>query len=216
VTFAPTASGAPNGTLTVSSDAIGSPARIALAVVDFSIAAAAGGTTAQTVTAGQNAVYKLVLSSAGFTGQVAFSCSGAPPGATCAVNPSAVSLSGALTAPFTVTVTTAARSSAQLALPAGSSPGMWWSFSIAPALFGLIWLPGSRVRSRNVYRCLGVLALAVTLVAVMLFATGCGGGGSNATPVSTITGTPAGTSTIVVTAASGAVTHSQNLTLTVN
>ncbi len=67
----------------------------------------AGGNTSATVAAGQTANYNVSLSSQGFSGAVALTCSGAPAGTTCTVNPTSVNLTAASgNVPVTVTVAT--------------------------------------------------------------------------------------------------------------
>jgi len=60
----------------------------------------------------------------------------------------------------------------------------------------------------------GVLAATVLGMAILM--TACGGGGSTPPPPPAPHGTPVGTSTLVVTAASGTATRTFNLTLNVN
>ena len=68
-----------------------------------------------TVSAGQTATYKSLISDGGngYTGTATFSCTGAPSEATCAVTPSTINI-GLNAAPFTITVTTTAPSTAFL------------------------------------------------------------------------------------------------------
>src|SRR5262249_16148839 len=89
VKFAPTASGNRTGTLSITDNATGSPHAVALAgsASDFGLAAASGGSTSTTVTAGASAMYNLeLISQNGFNGAVAVSCMGAPSESTCAVS----------------------------------------------------------------------------------------------------------------------------------
>ena len=60
--------------------------------------------------------------------------------------------------------------------------------------------------------------LAFGLFLAMVFVSGCGGGGgvgNTTSPPSSAAGTPPGTYTLIVTAVSGSVTHTQQLTLTI-
>ncbi len=73
---------------------------------------------------------------------------------------------------------------------------------------------GSRVLGWKAAHALPVVVLFVA----MALASGCGGGGGTPTTTPTpptVTGTPAGTYTLSVTAVSGNVTHVQTLTLVV-
>jgi hypothetical protein len=218
VFFTPTATGQRNGAVTLASNAVGSPQTITLTggvTPDFAMAAAAGGSTTQTVTAGQTANYSLVLTPAGgFTGTVTLSCSGQPQNGSCAVAPGSVTVSGIAATPFTVGVTTAARSASTPGTvgagmgAGGRGPGtLAWMLAFA---VGSLWLTRGRRRLISVLGPLATLAMVALLLMV-----GCGGG-STSTPPPVHTGTPAGTYTIVVTATSGSTTHTQNLTLTVN
>jgi Bacterial Ig-like domain (group 3) len=188
---------------------------------DFSMAAASGGSTTQSVAAGQTATYNLSLAPAGgFSGTVSLACTGAPATTTCTVNPSSVNLSGSAAVPFTVTVATTARSSVVSGPVVGSNmrPKSWSPFGVSTslaALLGMLLGPLAMVligggRSNKLRK----VALAVTTVALM-GVIACGGGGSSSTPTPKVTGTAAGSYTLVVTATSGATTHSTNLTLNV-
>src|SRR5262249_10622944 len=75
----------------------------------FAFDPAPSSSLSQTVKSGQTATYNLLMSSEGITGSVTLTCSGAPAGSTCKVNPaSAVLSSGSSVVPITVTVTTTA------------------------------------------------------------------------------------------------------------
>jgi hypothetical protein len=218
-TFTPTAIGQRSGTITLTDNAINSPQVIALTggvAPDFSMAPPAGGSTSQTINAGQTATFNLSLAPAGgFSGTVTLSCSGAPTGATCLASPASVTLGGSAPVPFTVTVSTAARSSAVPASmsgqlgPASNGPRDFF-FWITAATLLTLWFGARRRKLAAVVKPLWTLAVVALLLIV-----GCGGG-SKTTPPPVQMGTPAGTYTIVVSAVSGATTHTQNLTLTVN
>jgi hypothetical protein len=172
---------------------------------DFSVAAEAGGSASQTVTAGQTASYSLALTpSNGFTGTVALTCSGAPAAASCAVNPSSVNVNGTVTTPFNVSVSTTARTSAASVLPMPRGL-IGWTLVLLAGLSSA-WFAARRRRF--------IAALGSLSVVVLGLLIGCGGG---STPIKSPvqTGTPAGTYTVVVSATSGSTTHTQNLTLVV-
>ncbi|MFB3920258.1 MAG: SBBP repeat-containing protein [Terriglobia bacterium] len=228
------------GTLTVTSNASGSPHSVLLQgpPADFMVS----GSNSQTVSAGQTASYGLRLYPIpyGFVGSVTLACtwkSSQPQGARCSVSPTAVSLDGINAAPFTVSVTTAARA---LALPqigghprAGGDPALPrlpWERHGAPFMLGLMvlmlaavaWLRGGDRRRRDVpverlgRRPIGPPLLAAALLALLLWpACGgeTGGGGGN-------TGTPAGTYTLTVTgtytSGSTSISRTLDLTLKVN
>ena len=144
----------------------------------------------------------------GFTGSVTFdssSCSGLPTGASCSFSPASVKGSGSTTLTLSTTGLSAA-------LPhQGSSP--WWiSFSsFGLAAFVLIGVPARNWRSN-----LAVLSLICILLLASL---GCGGGSSSSSqqqpPAPPANPTPAGTYPVTVKAASGSLSHTVIITLTV-
>jgi len=157
---------------------------------------------ARSVAAGGSVTYKLgLLPQGGRTGAVNLACSGAPQGATCSVQPASVTLTGAAMTPVTMTVTTTARSQVlprpRLLLPTSMAMGLAWLTTA--------WLcAGSRRR-------VATLALASALLA------GCGGTSSPPPVGNGGSGTPAGTSSLTVTATDGTqATSSMTVQLTVN
>jgi hypothetical protein len=218
VTFSPTTSGNRTGSLTITDNASGSPHAVALtgSATDFSLAAATGGSTTATVTAGNAATYSLqVLPLNGFTGTVALSCTGAPSLATCAVAPTSVTLNGSSPSAFTVTVTTTAPSMmAPRTVPPSCPPVNLLRFGVPLLLVLILFALQTRFRIAAARQTLG-FACALVLVSVLSIAaciSGCSGGGGAVHNPST----PKGTATITVTGSSSGVSRTQNLTLTVN
>ena len=83
----------------------------------FGLSAGTGGNTSATIQAGQNATFNIALNPQGFTGTIAFACSGAPAGTTCSVSPNSVSVNAA-SASVPITVTVSGTQNAR-AVPAG-------------------------------------------------------------------------------------------------
>jgi hypothetical protein len=219
VTFKPTATGNRAASVSITDDASGSPQTIALTGTgtDFALGAATGGSTSATVTAGQTATYNLqVTPVSGFNGTVALTCSGAPSLASCTTSPASVTSNGTVASAFSVSVTTTAPS---MIVPRTKLPrwppltGLRLLFLLLMAL-ALLALSGRFRIAAKLPRPGLALAPALAFVLLILaWVGGCGsgGGGGQHNP-----GTPKGTSTLTVTGTSGGVSHTLNLTLTVN
>ncbi len=164
-------------------------------------------TAAATVNAGALANFSIeVAPQHGFSAAVTFACSGLPAGASCTFNPASVTPTGSA-ATSTLTITTTARTVAAAVPPAGGlSPAL-----LSSALLGLGFVvfagPGKKRRWQMASLMLVALVLAGGTVA-------CGGGG-NPPPPPPVTGTPAGTFAITVSATSGSTTHTSTISLTV-
>ena len=165
----------------------------------FAFDPAPNSSLSATVRAGQTATYNLLLSSEGLTGSVALSCSGAPAGTTCTVNPASANLpTGASTAPVTVTVTTTA-----LARNEG------FPFKTMPFAIGAI-LVLPLTRRRRKLRPVFLMVLAVILVAGV---SSCGGSG---TPTGSNSASPSSTSALLtISGTSSGATNSVTLQLTI-
>lgn len=185
---------------------------------DFSLSAPSGASA--TIAAGQPATYTLSLAgSNGFDGMVSFTCNGNAPAAACSVSPSSIMLSGTNAVTATVSVTTTAP---HAFLPPG------WQHPMSPphpslpvATQWLLFVLTLTVMLSSLWGQEGLRRRAwAGLAGVVLFAAlsfGCGGASPSPPSSSTQTlGTPSGVYTLVVTATSGATSHSMNLSLTVN
>jgi hypothetical protein len=205
--FAPTASAARTGTFTVTDNAASSPQSLQLTGTGVDFTLSANGSTTATISAGSEAVYPLLLSSAaGVPGTVAFTCTSIPAHATCLVNPSTAALGA--TSTITVTVATSV-AGAELRWPLlpGKQHLSWFATLLPLGLLGL-----GRRRARR----LSALAM---LCCVLLFA-GCTASrlippSSSSSGGTTTTPTPSGTYNIVVSATSAGLIHTIGLTLIV-
>jgi hypothetical protein len=181
----------------------------------FCIAPQSGGTTSAVVTAGQIATYQLdVISVNSFTGSVSMSCSGAPLESLCTVTPGTASLIPNSPTPFQVNVTTTASSLAPTVrtIPSPAAPTSSTG-TISRDVFVLLLL-GTFLTAlgRSAGLRAGCKALAVLFVAAALAM--CSG---NNTGADLNSGTPAGSSNLIVSASSitPAATRTLTLTLTV-
>jgi hypothetical protein len=153
------------------------------------------------VAAGSTASYTLSIGGAGTSGTAILTCAGAPIDATCTV-PASEDLSATSATKFTVSVKTAARTTASRIR---SNPLRGWVWAMV--LVGIGVLPSRKSRGSRLER------LSRLPLLLILFLASCGGGGSGAGPGST--GTPVGTYTLTVTAAVGNTTQPVMLTLIV-
>jgi uncharacterized protein (TIGR03118 family) len=167
---------------------------------DFSVGA---NPPTATVTAGQSTQFRLSVTPAGgFTGNVAFSCSPLP-GIICAFSPATVSsANGAASTMLTVT-TSATVSQYGMLLPGSIGPG---AFLVAFALF--IFAAWCARGIRIVRVSLLPASAAAVIVAMGLAIGGCGGYSNSAQP-------NRGTAAVMVTARSGAISHTTTINITV-
>lgn len=176
-------------------------------------------TSSQTINAGSAASYALLVTPvAGFNQAVAFACSGTPKGAACAFQPASVTLDGTQDASVTMNVTTTAGA---LTGPAGIRQFPPVPFSSLPLMAStvLLFLAAAiaiaRMKQRESPHHEWRGRLAVLLLVAACFA-GCGG--AVIAPSSTqnnSNATPAGTYTLTVTATSGSLNASTQVTLKV-
>ena len=223
VAFTPQASGQRAASILITDNAAGSPHTVALLGVGdapFTVVPNGLNPTSLTITAGQTAQYELQLTpAAGFTGAVTLACSGAPLEAACAVSPTSAQVNNANPIPFSVSVATTARSFAvpfQLAPRRAPLEMIRWPLIL---FFGLVILFLRRMGAKTAARTT-ILTWSRVAAGFALLTIGgvcaCGGGGSGI-PVQSPppVGTPAGKSTITVTATHGTITEQLQLTLIV-
>jgi Abnormal spindle-like microcephaly-assoc'd, ASPM-SPD-2-Hydin/Beta-propeller repeat len=192
---------------------------LSLTVEDFAL----GATPASApVTAGQSASYTLTVTPInGFNLGTFFVCSGVPAYASCSVSPQLVTPDGTNPSTATLTVTTTApsglpgrgpRIAPPLLVPGAQAWRIWMLFWLGAV--GV--LAGLASRGRRWPPAW--LAMATTLLVLVLWAscgggggsTGGGGGGGGSKP-----GTPAGTYTITVSASASTLSHTTTVSLTV-
>ena len=169
---------------------------------DFTMGIAPGSASEP---AGQPAIFSLDVSptTGSFPNNVSFACSKLPALMTCGFNPPQVG-SGSETSAVTFTLaTTAPVPASRKALLAT----LLFSFPLA----GLICLKPPKPQGEVRRRCLAILSVVLTLALLSCGGGLQGNGGGSGSP-----GTPAGTYTITVTATCGAVTHTAQVSLTVN
>ena len=168
---------------------------------DFSIAAAPPSISISSP-GGKGTTTLTITGQTGYNGTVNFSaasCTGLPHESTCSFSPASVTGSGSTT----LTVMTTAPHAARL------SGGSAWTAGFGFAIGAVFLLGcGSKRRVRTTFFSLMALAFIMAIAS-------CGGSGSSRGGGSTDVGTPAGTSTLTVTAATGVITHTTVLSLTV-
>ncbi len=202
--FRPTVAGARGGTLTVVSNAAGSPQTLALAGIGVDFTLTADGPTSATVTSGQTASYLLLVNSAaGVVGNVALTCSGMPANAVCTMNPSSAGLGGSTV--ITVTMATGVAVGASTM----ATGKMVWVGLLPLCLFGL--MGRRRLRGGAIAVLVGVGILGVGgCGTARLIPAQTGGGGTTVTAP-----TPSGTYAVTVAGSSAGLVKSVGLTLVV-
>ncbi len=213
VVFTPTAAGTATGQLRVVTSASATGLFSALTgtglAPDFTLADGNGKTsTSTTLIAGTTGAVTLVVTPVNtFTGTVTLTCTAtgtAPTGVTCTPPAAFAVTTGAVTQNVTFT-TTSRTTTSGLSLITGNRSRRITALILAMA--GLLMLFASRTRSigRLTVRGAGLFAL---LLAICIPPTGCSSG-----PSTNPQGTPAGTYNYTVTATSGAIVHTEAVTL---
>ncbi|HEY2461439.1 MAG TPA: S8 family serine peptidase [Candidatus Acidoferrum sp.] len=209
VTFTPTAGGARGpATLTLTDNASPTTQTITLNGTGSDFTVSSASTAA--APAGRTFTFTITVtpSAAGFANAITFSAAGLPAKSAATFSPASVTPGGA-PATTTMTVTTTAASAVPfLRLPASPrKPQMpvWLVFGLMALLLSLLRFAksGSRLWARRLLPLTAVLVLA----GAAFYLNGCGG--------MRVQGTPAGSSTITITATSGGLTHTTGATLVV-
>jgi Big-like domain-containing protein len=179
-------------------------AAVAITVVaapDYQVSIPNGSAT---ISAGQSASFNIsVAPQGGFSGTVSFNCSGLPAASSCSFIPATVAPNGSAVNTMLIIATTARGVASARPLGGKTLAAFFCAGFLAIVFFGF---PSRRLRH---LRSAGMLVLVLALVPGLA---SCGGGGSRP-PV--VTGTPAGTFSVTVSATSGATTHSSVITLVV-
>jgi FG-GAP-like repeat/IPT/TIG domain len=178
---------------------------------DFSVAAPAS----ILLQAGQNVDAQVNITSLGeYSGYISVSCSGAPSEAGCSTSATSFFLVASTVGTINFDIATTAPSTSSAAPPKIDSPPIYR----LPLLCWLLVIFSGGVALRRVSVPLGPVKAAVAAVVLLclVFSSSCGSGGSTSGGrTGGNEGTPKGTYTLTVTAAAGTISHSTNITLTV-
>ena len=218
VTFKASVAGAESAQLNVGTQT----ADLSGAGIDFSVAAASGGSFSVTVTQSQTATYSLQVTAIGGAlssdrVSVTIACAGAPSEAICSSSPQPVVAQVSTPGALTVSVTTAAPTGATALVANGRKTSVPLGvLPVGVVLLFAFW-PFADMRSSTARgrRRLPWLALMAPIVFAIVLGIGCGSGSSSNQPPPT-GGTPPGTYTLTLTATSGGDSHTTQLTLVVN
>jgi hypothetical protein len=174
-----------------------------LGIVDFAVEASPANAT---VTAGQLATYEITVSSLGgpLNAEVSLSCASVPALSACSFFPATV-IPGANPAKSTLTITTTAPSTAIPSSPLVRpvAPGVVLYFAVAALAF-LLLLLRTGISRKHAWLPAAIAA------GLFLLLVGCGGENGIRNP-----GTPLGTHAITINAQTGSVTHTTQISLTV-
>lgn len=202
VVFTPIAGGARTGSLTFTDNAAGSPQTLTLTGTGVDFTLSPDGNSTATITAGGQAVYALLLSSAASVpGAVSFTCAPLPAYVTCNISPSNPSLG--LDTVIEVAIATSV-ATASFNAPASPGSNVAWLAGIIP-----LGLYGARKRRLPGLLLLCVLAVSGCSASRMIPSSGSGASTTGGTT------TPPGTYNVVVTGTSAGLSRSVSLTLTV-
>ena len=217
VVFSPTAGGSATGSLSISSTAVATPATVALSGTGFDFTVAFSGPSSQTVAAGQQANYTLVLTPIGSSGTFTFACGTLPTNALCLFSPTTQTLNAGVQGNVLVEISTTAAHARlekpQIGRPGSGKPGFWPAL---PLTCGLLLLPLAIRRRRKIFQLAVLLAVLASGITSCTSSGGgtSGGGGSGGSGGGS--GTPTGTYTIPVTITANGISHAADLVLTVN
>jgi hypothetical protein len=206
--FEPTSTGSVNGALTISSESLAASTTVSLTGTGFDFTAAASGSTSVTVASGQMASFTVNINPLdNLGGSFTYACGTLPSHAVCVFNPTTTTVGAGATGSFTVQVFT----NSSVALM--NRPAPW---RILPLICGFLLLPLTLRRNRRSLWMLLVTALVASSITACAGASLSSSSSSSGSGSSSSSTTPAGTYTVPVTVSSLGVSHTVNLTLTVD
>ncbi len=209
VEFAPSSPGAQSGSLTVSSIALTSGAFVPLSGRGFDFGLAPSGSSSQTISNGQIADYKLLITPLlGSYGAFTFQCGSLPPHSACTFNPATEGIPANTAGNVVVEIATGLTTASIHATPPLGWPAL-------PLACGLVLVPFALARRR---KALLLVALLVIFAGSVSSCTSSGiiSGGTAPGSGSGPGITSAGTFPVVITATSNGVQHQVTLTLIVD
>jgi hypothetical protein len=186
---------------------VSGPLKVTVVAPGFSVAASPSSAT---ITPGQSVTFTLTVTPAGgFDSAVSFVCGALPSQAMCAFSSASVTPTNGQPTQVKLTISTVA-ASAHLrdSLPAAPRRSPWIPGGAMVSFAGMIGLLRKRAAYIRYRSWLCALCVGILFCGVSLYMTGCGGGGGQTPP--TNPGTPAGTSTITITASTSGSTSLQN------
>jgi hypothetical protein len=202
IVFTPGAAGAATGALTLTDNAPSGTQTAALTGTGIDFTLAANGPTTATLSSGSIATYSLLLSSLpALSGNVAFTCTGAPANSICTVAPTVGSLGGTQT--IAVTVQTG------VTVVELTPPHRTFIYLALLLLLPLAFRKRRAIRAQALLLLCGLVALSGCGSAARIIPPASSGGGGTGLI------TPSGSYNLTVSGASSGVTHNLGLTLTV-
>ncbi|HWA95577.1 MAG TPA: choice-of-anchor D domain-containing protein [Terracidiphilus sp.] len=211
IVFAPIAAGTQSGTLTITSSDLPSPVQAQLSGMGFDFTLSVNGAPSLTVSSGLTAQFNLnVTPLNGSSGTFSFACSSLPPQSSCTFSPASETVLANTSDNFVVFVHTGQTQSAVSGVPQEPTHLPPWSGAL-PFALGLTFWPFTGRRRRSAWLVLVLLCLiALGLSSCAAAGSGSNGSGDGGSP------TPTGTYTFSVTATANGLSHSTNLTLTID
>ena len=206
IVFSPTTAGTLAGTLTFTDNAPSLAQTVTLSGLGIDFSLTPSSSTTATLSSGSSATYSLLLSSLPtVTGNITFTCTGAPTNSTCAITPPTPNLG--TTIPITATI--------QTGILANLDPHPFAPWRTTGSILLALTIPLALIRYRRLKRSSTLLPLLLLCVLTSLNACGAGRELPGTTTTSTAYPTPSGTYNLTVSATSAGLTHTVPLTLIV-